>query len=85
MAIIEMGALASAVLAILTLIDKLWHLIEAIQGLIQHMHTLQDELRRLKMDQHALKYTITQHHKRLISLENQSKRKEDVHAIQTPL
>lgn len=44
MSIIELGALASATIAVITLITKLFNLISAIQQLIHRLDSLQNDV-----------------------------------------
>lgn len=69
MTLIELGALASALVAIITLITKLFNLISAIHQLIARLEFLQTEVNRQDLVQEQLLQLLNRFDKRLHSLE----------------
>lgn len=69
MTIIEIGGLASGIIAIITLISKLFQLISEIQKLILRLDIIQNEMDRQKQGQSNQQVQLDQHDKRILTLE----------------
>lgn len=69
MSLIELGALASALVAVITLITKLYNLIAAIQQLIGRLDFLQSEINHHHLIQKQLIKLYDHHEQRLNRVE----------------
>ncbi|MGY3815139.1 hypothetical protein ACWOA6_06295 [Globicatella sulfidifaciens] len=74
MSLIELGALASALVAVITLITKLYNLIAAIQQLIVRLDFLQSEINHHHLIQKQLIKLYDHHEQRLNRVEQIQKR-----------
>lgn len=74
MSLVELGTIASAIIAIITLITKLFNLIAAIQQLISRLDFLQSELNRQHSNLQRLFKLYDDHEKRMIMMEQLQKR-----------
>lgn len=69
MSIIELGSLAGAMVAVITLITKMIRLITSIQNLIHRLDRMQTEIESNQVALHDFTQQLTSHDKRLTSLE----------------
>lgn len=69
MSIIELGSLAGAMVAVITLITKMIRLITAIQNLIHRLDRMQTEIESNQVTLHDFTQQLTSHDKRLTNLE----------------
>lgn len=72
MTVMDMGAYAGALLAVISLLGKLVQLISAIQKLIDRIDRMQVQLQTFCQDIHRIKQEIQGHHERLLKVEYQS-------------
>lgn len=69
MTLIEAGGLASGLIAIITLLSKLIHLISEIQKLILRLDLIQNEIDMHKDSQRNQQVQLDKHNKRILTLE----------------
>lgn len=69
MTLIEIGAMSSAAVAVLTLITKLFNLIAAIQALIQRLDDLHHEVIRQQSVEKEVIVRLNRHEQRINHLE----------------
>lgn len=69
MSIIELGSLAGAMVAVITLITKMIRLITSIQNLIHRLDRMQTEIESNQVALHDFTQQLESHGKRLTSLE----------------
>ena len=69
MSIIELGSLAGAMVAVITLITKMIRLITSIQNLIHRLDRMQTEIESNQVVLHDFTQQLKSHDKRLTSLE----------------
>lgn len=79
MVIIQTGAIASALLAVFTLITKLISLVNAIQALISRIDAMQKDVDLAKGERAYIFKELDHHDKRILFIEHTLDLREDSH------